>query len=189
MPRLNNFKKSIANAKDEYFTPPVLVRPILEHIPRAATVWCPFDTEDSEFVRLLRAGGNAVIASHIWNGQDFFHWNPKEHYDIIVSNPPFTKKMDVLERLYAIDKPFAMILGLPILNYQEVGSFFLGKKLQLLIVDKKVSFDGNTSSFNSSYFCHRLLPESLMFTHLPHNNSGKNFEPSKMYLQWLRNRG
>ena len=30
-------------------------------------------------------------------------------------------------RLYKLNKPFAMICGLPILNYQEVGEFFLDK--------------------------------------------------------------
>jgi hypothetical protein len=87
----------------------------------------------------------------------------------------------VLDKLYEIDKPFAMILGLPILNYQEVGQFFLNKDLQLLIVDKKVSFDGNTSSFNNSYFCYKLLPKDLMFAHLEHNNANKNYKPSRLY--------
>ena len=101
---------------------------------------------------------------------------------MIISNPPFTKKLQVLKRLYEIDKPFAMILGLPILNYQEVGSFFLNKKLQLLIVDKKVSFDGNTASFNNSYFCYKMLPQDLMFVSLNHNNSGKQFKKSRMTI-------
>ena len=46
--------------------------------------------------------------------------------------------------------------------------------------DKKVSFDGNTASFNNSYFCYKMLPRDLMFAHLEHNNSGNNFTPSKM---------
>ena len=112
-------------------------------------------------------------------GIDFFEYEPKE-YDLIVSNPPFTKKLQVLDRLYKLGKPFAMVMGLPILNYQEVGEFFLDKPLQLLIVDKKVSFDGNTASFNNSYFCKGILPRDLMFAHLEHNNSGKNFMASRM---------
>jgi hypothetical protein len=73
-----------------------------------------------------------------------------------------------------------MICGLPILNYQEMGNFFIDKDLQLLIVDKKVSFDGNTASFNNSYFCKDILPRDLMFEHLEHNNSGNNFVGSRM---------
>ena len=74
-----------------------------------------------------------------------------------------------------------MLLNLECLNYQEVGSFFLDKNLELLIVDKKVSFDGNTASFNTSYFCNKMLPQKLIFKHLEHNNSGKNYIPSRMY--------
>jgi hypothetical protein len=91
-------------------------------------------------------------------------------------------KLKVLDRLYRLNKPFGVLLGLPILNYQEVGEFFLGKKLQLLIVDKKVSFDGNTSSFNTSYFCNNILPQAIIFEHLENNNSNKHFKRSSMSM-------
>lgn len=173
--RVNSF-----NVKDEYYTPKILVEPILQYIKPSDVVWCPFDTEESEFVIALRERGNEVIYSHIWLGQDFFNYEPDEHYDCIVSNPPFSLKLKVFERLYKLGKPFAMVCGLPILNYQEVGEFFLDKELQLLIVDKKVSFDGNTASFNNSYFCYKMLPKDLMFVHLDNNNSKSNYIPSRM---------
>lgn len=175
------------NEKDEYYTPPILVKPILDFIKPNSTIWCPFDTEDSEFVIQLRNVGHKVLYSHIWYGQDFFVYEPKEDYDYIISNPPFTKKLDVFKRLYEIGKPFAMICGLPILNYQEVGEFFLDKELQLLIVDKKVSFDGNTASFNNSYFCYKMLPRDLMFYHLDNNNSREHFVPSRMFGKEQKN--
>ena len=166
------------NQKDEYYTPPILVEPILNYIPIGSTIWCPFDTEDSEFVIQLSKNNN-VVYSHIWYGQDFFTYEP-ESYDYIISNPPFTRKLEVLQRLYELNKSFAMLLGLPILNYQEVGEFFLDKELQLLIMDKKVSFDGKTSSFNTSYFCYNFLPKDIIFHHLEHNNSKKHFIGSNM---------
>ena len=177
----NWLSKSSFNEKDEYYTPRILVEPILKYLKPNSTVWCPFDTENSEFVILLKEKGHKVIYSHIWYGQDFFEYEPEEEYDYIVSNPPFTRKLEVFERLYKLGKPFAMICGLPILNYQEMGSFFLDKKLQLLIVDKKVSFDGNTASFNNSYFCYNLLPNDIIFEHLEHNNSKRNCIMSRMY--------
>jgi len=168
------------NKKDEYYTPAIMVYPIIKYLKPGSTIWCPFDTEKSEFVRVFTAAGFKVIYSHIWSGQDFFEYEPSEPYDYIISNPPFTRKLDVLRRLYSLGKPFAMILGLPILNYQIVGGFFLDKNLELLIFDKKVSFDGNTASFNCSYFCNGILPKGIIFYHLPHNNSGDNFMPSGM---------
>jgi hypothetical protein len=168
------------NEKDEYYTPAILVRPILKYLKANSTIWCPFDTENSEFVILLKEAGHKVIYSHIWYGQDFFGYEPNEDYDYIISNPPFSCKLQVLDRLYKLNKPFAMVMGLPILNYQEVGEFFLDKDLQLLIVDKKVSFDGNTASFNNSYFCRNVLPKDIMFEHLENNNSKQCFIASRM---------
>lgn len=174
------------NKQDEYYTPRILVEPLIKFLKPQSTIWCPFDTDHSEFVRVFQENGFNVIHSHIWTGQDFFDYEPDEHYDYIISNPPFSKKLEVLDRLYKLkNKPFAMVLGLQILNYQNVCEFFLDKDLQLLIVDKKISFNGKTSSFNSSYFCHNLLPKDLMFEHLEHNNSNKHFIPSKMFKKNL----
>lgn len=166
--------------RDEYYTPPCLVRAILPFVSPSWRVWCPFDTPDSEFVHLLLERGCSVEHSHIWEGKDFFTYMPTDPFDAIISNPPFTRKLEVLKRLYGIGKPFAVVMGLPILNYQEIGEFFLDKPLQLLIVDKKVSFDGHTASFNNSFFCSGMLPRDLMFAHLPNNNSGANFTGSRM---------
>ena len=171
------------NIKDEYYTPPILVEPILKYIKPHSTIWCPFDTEKSEFVIKLREAGHKVIYSHIWYGQDFFSYEPSEPYDYIISNPPFSQKLNVFKRLEILNKPYAMVCGLPILNYQEVGEYFVGKELQLLIVDKKVSFDGNTASFNNSYFCYKMLPRDLIFCHLEHNNTKNNFVGSRMNVR------
>lgn len=166
--------------QDEYYTPSILTEVIVPYIPTGAVVWEPFGTKDSEFVHSL-GRKNEVVFSHIRTGQDFFEYEPKQ-WDIVVSNPPFTRKLDVLKRLHQLGKPYALLLPLPMLNYNEIGQFFLDKSLQLLIVDKKVSFNGRQASFNSSYFCSGLLPKDLQFVHLPHSNTGKNFVPSRMMI-------
>ena len=179
------FKKTNWQKKDEYYTPTILVEPILKYLKPQSIVWCPFDTAKSEFVIILKEAGHQVIHSHIWNNQDFLEYLPSEDFDYIISNPPFTNKKEILKRLYEIGKPFGMILGLPILNYQEIGNLFYhqqiqGNYLQLLIVDKKISFDGNTASFNNSYFCYDMLPRDIIFVSLEHNNSNENHVKSRM---------
>ena len=50
----------IANSgNDEFYTPPYAVQPILKYIKPNSTVWCPFDTEDSWFVKLIATLGGA----------------------------------------------------------------------------------------------------------------------------------
>ena len=180
---MRNLNNRVNHVNDDRYTPEILVKPILKYLKPNSTIWCPFDTKNSEFVINLEAAGHKVIYSHISLGQDFFTYEPDEDYDYIISNPPFTIKLKVLERLYNLGKPFAMLMNLECLNYQVVGEFFLDKELQLLIVDKKVSFDGNTASFNTSYFCNGILPKQLIFTHLPHNNTKDNFKKSRMTLE------
>lgn len=103
-------------ASDEYYTPDFAVRPILKYIPRNIIVWCPFDTEESQYVKLIRENGNEVIATHIDNEENFFFYEPKEHYDVIISNPPFSCKDAILRRLTELSKPYAMLLPLPTLQ-------------------------------------------------------------------------
>ena len=69
-------------------------------------IWCPFDTEDSLFVKLFRQAGYQVIATHIANGQDFFTIDPPK-CDYIISNPPYSVKGEVLQRLFDLGIPFA----------------------------------------------------------------------------------
>ena len=40
-----------SGSNDECYTPDYGVEPILKYIPEDAVVWCPFDTEESEFVK------------------------------------------------------------------------------------------------------------------------------------------
>ena len=54
-------------ASDEVYTPAYAVKPILKYITPDKIIWCPFDKEDSEYVKLIRANNNKVIATHIDN--------------------------------------------------------------------------------------------------------------------------
>lgn len=86
---------------DEQYTPRHAVLPIIKFLPRHAVVWCPFDTENSEFVIALKEAGHEVVFSHIFTGQDFFEYEPPK-WDMIVSNPPFSRKQQVVERCLAL---------------------------------------------------------------------------------------
>lgn len=161
-------------ASDETYTPDYAVKPILKYINMlgsSLTVWCPFDTEDSEFVKLIRAAGHKVIATHIDNGKNFFEYEPEE-YDCIVSNPPFSIKDLILKRLYELNKPYAMLLPLPSLQGQKRFPYI--KDCEALIFDKRINYfkDLKTKeiqkgiSFASFYLCKNFLPEKLIFEEL-----------------------
>lgn len=156
---------------DECLTPDYGVKPIIKYIPKNAVVWCPFDTEESEFVKQIRANGNKVIYSHISNGQDFYIWEPKEHWDCIISNPPFTAKKQIFERALSFNKPFALIMSNTWLNDAAPKQLFKEKDLQLLMFEQRMKFLNNGKvqnkiTFSSSYFCYNFLPKQIIMESL-----------------------
>ena len=163
-------------ASDEYYTPREAVLPLLDYIDRGNkpnyTIWCPFDTEQSEYVKIFCEEGYNVIASHIDDGKNFFYYEPEEYYDYIISNPPFSMKDDVLKRLYELKKPYAMLLPLPTLQGQKRFPYL--KDCQALIFDKRISFwldlehtkRSKAVPFASIYICRDFLPQNLIFKEL-----------------------
>ena len=160
---------SVGN-NDECYTPDYGVKPILKYIPEGAIVWCPFDTEESEFVKQI-SKQNKVEYSHISTGQDFFEYEPDD-WDIMLSNPPFTNKRKYFERALSFDKPFALIMTNTWLNDAAPKQIFKDKDLQLLMFDKRMKFnspDGRSNdkiTFSSSYYCWNFLPKQIIMEEL-----------------------
>lgn len=152
---------------DECLTLGYAVKPIIKYIPKKAVVWCPFDLETSEFVKQIRGNGNKVIHSHIEEGKDFYIYEPCEHWDCIISNPPFTNKRKIFERALSFGKPFALIMSNTWLNDSAPKQIWKNKDLQLLMFDKRMRFMNNNKvnnkiTFSSSYFCYNFLPKQII---------------------------
>jgi hypothetical protein len=186
--------------RDELYTPKILVdviQPFIQQIDdgfasnnHEVKIWLPFDTEDSEYAYMCREHKYKYIASHISDGRDFFKWEPDpSEYNLILSNPPFSRKLDVFKRCNKLGKDWIMLMNMMAINYMEIGSYFADNPVQFIIPDKRISFNGNPSSFCSGYVCklnYLYSPidhceSQLIFVHAPHCNSGKDFIPSRMY--------
>lgn len=167
-----------AGDNDECYTPDYAVLAITQYINKKQVVWCPFDKEDSQFVIQLRSAGFKVIHSHIDNGQDFYTYEPKEKWDVIISNPPFTNKREIFERAISFGKPFALIMTNTWLNDAAPKQIFRGINFQLLMFEERMKFlnqdnSENKITFSSSYFCRDFLPEKIVFDSLKEYGYGK----------------
>ena len=156
---------------DECLTLAYAVKPILEFVDKDKVIWCPFDKKDSEFVKQLKKNGNKVIHSHIDEGKDFYEYEPEEHWDCIISNPPFTNKRKIFERALSFDKPFALIMSNTWLNDSAPKKLFKDKDLQLLMFDRRMNFMNNgvindKITFSSSYYCYKFLPKQIIMREL-----------------------
>jgi hypothetical protein len=163
--------KIAGSQNDEFYTPEYAIKPILKYIRKGATVWCPFDTESSMFVKLLVEYGCLVIHSHIDDKKDFFTYEP-DSYDIIVSNPPYSLKAEVFDRLFKLNRPFAMLVGVVgLFESQKRFNIFSEHEFEIMYMDKRISYFTDYSEqkpslnppFSSVYVCHKLLPKQIVF--------------------------
>lgn len=90
-----------------------------------------------------------------------------------MSNPPFSLKDKVLERLYSFNKPFAILLPLNSLQGKTRYKFFK-QGIQILSFDARVCYHDKDhmdvvvkgSPFATAYFCRDLLPKDLIIEKL-----------------------
>ena len=158
--------------RDEYFTPSYAVYPIMKRLKAGATVWCPFDREDSEYVRVLSGHGFSVVYGHIQTGQDFFQTDVPD-CDYIISNPPYSLKNQVLERLYAIGKPFAMLINFQgIFDSRQRFQMFKEHRVEMLWLSPRVAYLTERGRlrqgvpFQSGYLCSGICENQLEFEYL-----------------------
>ena len=130
------------------------------------------DNETSAFYNTFKENGYITMRSSLKDGQDFFDCQVP-YCDVVISNPPFSQKDKVLERLYAFGKPFAMLM--PVASLQGQARFKMFQQgLELLVFDKRIDyytrgdFDKPRKGvhFGSAYFCKGILPEKLVFREL-----------------------
>lgn len=155
---------------DERYTPEYAVLPLLEFLEpfKGQTIWCPFDKPESEFVKVLTAYDYDVVYSHIDNGQDFYKYEP-EHWNLAISNPPFSNKRYTFERLLFFNKPFAMLMTLDWLRDAAPKRLFKKKDLQLLMFEERVKYKNvieDKIDFGSAYFCYNFLPKQIIMRSL-----------------------
>ena len=162
----------VANSgNDEFYTPYYAIKPILKYLKKGMTVWCPFDTQESLYVKVLKDSGFNVIHTHIKNGEYFFNIEVPE-CDYIVSNPPYSMKGEVLERLFNIGKPFAMLLGVVgLFESDKRFNLFKNNKFEIMYLSRRVSYFRNYADqkpslnppFSSVYICSNILPNQIIF--------------------------
>jgi hypothetical protein len=164
---------------DNYETPRYVVEILLPYLKEKEdirTIWCPFDKEHSEYVKVLRENGYEVIHSHIDEGKSFFKYEPI-NYDAIISNPPFSKKRDVLKRLIKLDKPFAILLSATCIQSASLIRIIeKAKDFNFIMFDRRISYSGDRPPFPSWYFTSQFLKGNKFYIYKQN--------PKELYKKW-----
>jgi hypothetical protein len=119
---------------DDYETPKSAWENIKDYIPTDKVIWESFYCGGSSGSHLQELGFD-VIHEDI----DFFK---EDRGDIIVTNPPFTKKKQVFTRLKELGKPFIVICPSSMINTKYIRELFsdAAVPLQIIIPRKRIHF-------------------------------------------------
>lgn len=154
---------------DDYMTPKYAWENIKQYIPKDKVIWEAF-YGDGESGKYLTEMGYETIHEPI----DFFD---NDKGDIVVSNPPFSKGKEILQRLVDLDKPFILILPCSKISTQYCRKLFASSSnpIQLIIPRKRIHFnkliDGvqpegwkNSCNFDCFYYCWKMgLPRDIIW--------------------------
>ena len=155
---------------DDYMTPKYAWENIDKYIPKDKVIWEAFYGDGSSGEYLRELGCKEVIHQEI----DFFE---NDLGEVIISNPPFSKSKDVMNRLKQLDKPFIMLLPLLKINTSYFRENFkdTDDPLQIIIPRKRIHFekhiDGKAvenwkpkTSFDCFYYCYKMnLPRDIIW--------------------------
>lgn len=166
------FSKQIKTSNtDEWYTSEKDVELIVPYLVKRGyqKILCPFDKVSSNYVKVLTRHGFDVEYGHIEDGKDFFEQN-LQGYDAIVSNPPFSKRQEVLERLFSSKVPFAMITNINgIFDNRRRWKLFRDNKFELLVPLGRMKFtdmngvSGDSPNFQSVYVCSGISDHQIEF--------------------------
>ena len=149
---------------DCYMTPKSAWENIKQYIPEDKIIWEAF-MGDGKSGQYLEELGFAVIH----NDNDFFESNEG---DILVSNPPFSKSKEIMNRLKELDKPFILILPCSKISTQYFRENFKDTEnpLQIIIPRKRIQFVKNGNelqnkcNFDCFYYCYKMnLPRDIIW--------------------------
>tara|TARA_R100000951_G_C2529068_1_gene145816 strand:+ start:73 stop:585 length:513 start_codon:yes stop_codon:yes gene_type:complete len=166
---MSGFHTKTFQKHDDYMTPSSAWEDIKYFIPKDKIIWEAFygDGESGKYMK--EEMGLNVIHEPI----DFFDDNTLPQFDMIVSNPPFSKSKEVFKRLKELDKPFIIISPSSKINTSYMRENYKNQKLQIIIPRKRIHFmkhiDGKPVEgfkkacyFDCFYYCYKMnLPNDI----------------------------
>lgn len=166
----------INGAKYDFQTPPEALIPLFPFLPKDWTVWECASGKGNLSKEFERHGYKTISTDLNFTGHDFLMYEPAQHYDCIITNPPYDLKDEFLHRAYLLGKPFAFLVPLTTFEGKKRQSLFQKHGLEVIMFDKRINFEvpeeegaeasgkGNGSWFMTAWFTNGLkLDKQLNF--------------------------
>ncbi len=123
----------------DYYTPDNALDRLLGIIPKNFVIWEPCSGQ-GHMVRFFEQHGYKVISSDISKGQNFLIYEPDEHYDIIITNPPYNLSDQIINRCYTLGKPWLLLMPFNVLQGKQRVLMFRYKGIQLFLLGERINY-------------------------------------------------
>lgn len=149
-----------------------------ENFNKKQIIWCPFDKETSNIVIALKSRLFNVIHTHIEEGQDFLTYEPDFKWDVIISNPPFSKRTKFFNKINSYNKPYIMLQPIMFFNNNSMIRELIkdSNKYRFLFPENRMNFivksgfeyvdKAKTTAFYSFWLCKNLFLNKQVFIKL-----------------------
>lgn len=138
-----------ASGADDFQTPAFALEPLFPYLKPEWKIWEPAMGEGN-LVAGLRVHGYQVEGSDIKTGHDFLV--SKRNCDAIVTNPPYSLKLEFLKRCYELGKPFALLLPLTALETKARQKLFRQHGVEIVLFPERIKFVTPTKRKSSPWF-------------------------------------
>ena len=148
---------------DNYSTPKWAWKELFYAVPllKKRRLWDHFYNEGLTGVYWKQLG----VRNFLHTRSDFFARARAPRHDVVVSNPPFSKKRLVVLTLLRRKKPFVLLLRVSVLFTQWFRRLL--PKVKLVFPSRRVDFDGGAGgkklAFDCVFVCHNCGPRSSLF--------------------------
>lgn len=139
-----------STSADDFQTPDIAVSYLLPFLPVDSTVWEPACGKGN-IIRYLKANGFLAFGTDILSGTDFLTCKPEDS-DLIITNPPFSKKDEFLARCYALKRPFALLLPLTVFDSAKRQRLMHSNGVEIVLMPKRINFETPSGQGTGSWF-------------------------------------
>jgi hypothetical protein len=159
------FHTKTCSKHDDYMTPKSAWLAIEKYIPKDKVIWEPFYGDGSSGKDLMLLKDDLRVVIHQPNC-DFFK---NDLGECCISNPPYSAKKEVFNRLKKLGKPFIMICPSSMLNTKYIRELFGDSedRLKIIIPNKRIQFikykngkkvenQKNRCNFDCFYYCWKI---------------------------------
>jgi len=138
---------------DCYDTPKWATKAIVKYLPKGCKIWEPFAGNRCMSKVLIKNGFKVRESEIQWDEKmDFFHYQPKKDFDVIVSNPPYSVLNKVMQRIHENEWKYFLLVPVYVLGSQGRYDIFKDEGVNIYLFREKVNFLKGGAETNGAPF-------------------------------------